>query len=85
MSESDSILLVNALTTMQEKSLFDIIFEDCCELVKHYEEVLVEFVPRSASSVAHEITRAACSSSVLREWYDTAHNFMMCNLLIDGF
>lgn len=45
--ESDSKLLIDAIHAPGGKSLFDTIVDDCSELVKHYDEVLFEFVPRS--------------------------------------
>ena len=65
--------------------MFDIIVEDCRELAKHQEDVLVKFVPRSTNSVAYEVDRAAYSNSGLREWYDTASDFIMRNLLMDEY
>lgn len=81
--ESDSKLLIDAIHGPSGKSLFDTIVDDCSELVKHYDGVLFEFVPRSANSVAHELARVACSSSGLREYYDIAPEFILCNLEMD--
>ncbi|XP_074347622.1 uncharacterized protein LOC141686487 [Apium graveolens] len=79
--ETDSKLLVDAFHAIEGRSMFDTIVEDCRELAKHYEDVLVKFVPRSTNSVAHEVARAAYSNSGLREWYNTAPDFIICNLL----
>ena len=65
--------------------MFHTIVEDCRDLAKNFDDVLVKFVPRSANSVAHEVARAAYSNSGLREWYDTAPDFIMCNLLMDEY
>lgn len=58
MFESDAKLLVDAINT---------IFEDCSKFFKHYDEVLVRYVLRSANSVAHTLARAALLSSGLRK------------------
>lgn len=81
--ESDSKLLIDAILAPGGRSLFDTIVDDCNELSKHYDEVLFEFVPRSANNVAHELARVACSSAGLREWYDIAPEFILCNLEMD--
>lgn len=47
--KSDSKSLLYAFHAPEGKSLFDTIVEDCTKLIKHYEDVLIEFVPRSAS------------------------------------
>ncbi|KAL8120291.1 hypothetical protein AgCh_017451 [Apium graveolens] len=83
--ESDSKLLIDAIQAPKGRSLFVTIVEDCNELAKHYENVLFQFVPRSANSVAHEIARAACSNSGLSEWQDIAPTFLICNLLMDNY
>lgn len=80
--ESDSKLLIDALDGPDGSSLFHTIVENCSELVKHYENVLFEFIPKSANSVVHEIIRAVYSSTRLKEWYDTASDFILCNLLM---
>lgn len=78
--ESDAKTVVDAIQGFSGQSLFHMILEDCRELLTHFEEVLVVFVPRSANSVAHAIAQVTHSMSGLREWYDTAHNFLICNL-----
>lgn len=64
--ESDSKLVIDAFQAPKGRSLFDTIIEDCIEFIKHYDEVLLAFVPRSVNSVVHEIVRATYSSSGLR-------------------
>lgn len=65
--ESDAKLLVDAFYRPKGKSCFDMIIEDCGELLKHYDEVLIVWVPRSVNSVAHSLARAAHSSPGMRE------------------
>lgn len=81
--ESDAKLLVDAFYGPKGKSCFDTIVEDCNELLKHYDDVLIEFVPRSANSMAHTLARAAHSSPGLKEWHDTAPDIIICNLSLD--
>lgn len=51
--ESNAKLLVDALNGSRERSYFDTIVTDCIQLFKHFEEVLVVFVHRSANNVAN--------------------------------
>lgn len=50
--ECDAKLIVDAANGRKFKSMFDTIVEDCCYMLKHFEEVLVTFVHRSANIVA---------------------------------
>lgn len=43
--------------------MFDTIAEDCSELTKHFDEVLVIFVHRSANKIAHLLAQASYSMS----------------------
>ena len=51
--ESDAKLLVDAVQGRRGLSYFDTIAEDCNELLKHFAEVLLVFIHRSANQVAH--------------------------------
>ncbi|XP_017256601.1 uncharacterized protein LOC108226171 [Daucus carota subsp. sativus] len=82
--ESDAKLLVDAIHAGHGNSIFDTIVEDCRELIKHFQEVLVMFVLRSANNVAHSSAQAACSMSGPQEWYHTAPDFILCNLAPEG-
>lgn len=68
----------------RDYSTFDYIVDDCKELVKHFEEVLIVFVPRSANNVAHLLARGAYSVSDLQEWITTAPEFIICNLDLEA-
>lgn len=46
--------------------------------------MLVIFVHRFANSVTHMLVQAAYSMSGLREWYNIAPDFTLCNLELDG-
>ncbi|XP_074374530.1 uncharacterized protein LOC141714933 [Apium graveolens] len=70
--ESDSKLPVDALTGNRGKSYFDTIVNDCVDLLKHFNDVLVVFTYRSANSVAHTLAKAAHSISGPQEWLNTA-------------
>ena len=56
---------------------------DCIELLKHFDDVLVKFVPRSANEVAHKLARATHSMSGVREWVNTAPDFISDALIVD--
>lgn len=78
--ESGAKLLVDAVNGKLGKTYFDTIAADCIELMKHFEEVLVIFVHRSANMIAHMLARATCSTSGLQEWLYTAPEFISCNI-----
>ena len=85
--ETDVKVLVDAINAAKDKqgcSTFDTIVDDCRELTKHFEEVLIMFVPRSANSVAHLLAKGAYSMSDLQEWLVTAPDFIMCNLALEA-
>lgn len=79
--ESDAKSLVDALHLSGGQSYFHTMVEDCKELIKHFQEVLVVFVPRSANIVAHLLATAAYSTSDYREWYATPPDFIACNIV----
>lgn len=59
--ESDAKFLVDAVNGERGHSYFDTNAEDCSELIKHFDEVLLVFVHRSANHVAHLLAKAANS------------------------
>ena len=85
MFESDAKLLVDAVQGRRGLSYFDTIAEDCNELLKHFDEVLLVFIHRSANQVAHLLARAACSMSGLQEWNVSAPDFITCNLMLEEY
>ncbi|XP_074342618.1 uncharacterized protein LOC141680232 [Apium graveolens] len=58
---------------------FHLIVEECRDILKHFEEVLVCFVHRSANMAAHSLAQVAYSTSGHMEWFDTAPSFLNCN------
>ncbi|KAL8110377.1 hypothetical protein AgCh_026191 [Apium graveolens] len=52
-----------------------IVVDDCVDLLKHYDEVLVIFAYRYANNAAHLLARVAYSLSDHQEWYHTAPEF----------
>lgn len=74
--ETDSKLLADACNGGQEKSYFHSIFKDCIEYLKHFDNVLVQFVHRSANEVADLLARASHSLSGIWEWSDVAPDFL---------
>ncbi|KAL8156219.1 hypothetical protein AgCh_001348 [Apium graveolens] len=78
--EMDAKSVVDAIHGGSGISIFHTIVEDCVELPKHFEQVLVVFARRSANRVAHLLAQATYSRSGPMEWYDTAPDFI-CNLI----
>ncbi|XP_074336246.1 pelargonidin 3-O-(6-caffeoylglucoside) 5-O-(6-O-malonylglucoside) 4'''-malonyltransferase-like [Apium graveolens] len=66
--ESDSKMIVDAVNGNRGASMFDTIAEDCSELIKHFDGVLVIFVHRSVNKIAHLVAQAFYSMSGLQEW-----------------
>lgn len=66
------------------KTYFHAIVDDCIDLLKYFDEVLVLFAHRSANIVAHSLARATHSMSGLTEWIDTALDFIICMLDFDN-
>lgn len=81
--ETDCKLLVDALQGLRVRSMFDTIVEDCRELLKSFEEVLVLFVSRSANIIAYLIVQATYSLPGSQEWHNNAPDFVACNLTLE--
>ncbi|KAL8119392.1 hypothetical protein AgCh_016783 [Apium graveolens] len=81
---TDAKALADACKTVQGRTYFHSIVSGCIDLFKHYDEVLVEFVHRSANAVAHSLARAAHSMSGVHEWVVTAPEFISDVLIIDS-
>ncbi|KAL8126011.1 hypothetical protein AgCh_013344 [Apium graveolens] len=82
--ETDAKELVEACRSAQGNTYFHLIVLDCIDLLKHYDEVLVDYVPRSANVVAHELARATYSMSGVHEWVDTPPDCIRDVLIIDS-
>lgn len=78
--ESDCKGVLDAVNTGRGRSYFDTIIDDCRDILKHFDEVLVGFVPRSANTVAHLLAKATYSMSGSQEWFVTAPDFIICNI-----
>lgn len=78
--ECDAKEVVDAVNGEGGLSYFHMIIDDCREILKHFDEVLVAFVPRSANTVAHLLAKATYSMSGSQEWLNTAPDFIMCNI-----
>ncbi|XP_074355726.1 uncharacterized protein LOC141695374 [Apium graveolens] len=78
--ECDAKALVEAVNGEGGQSYFHTIVDDCKDIIKHFDEVLVTFVPRSANMVAHLLAKATYSMSGLQEWVSTAPDFIICNI-----
>ncbi|XP_074324152.1 uncharacterized protein LOC141661069 [Apium graveolens] len=78
--ESDSKVLEEAVNGEGGQSYFHTIVDDCRDILKHFDKVLMMFVPRSANTVAHLLAKATYSMSGLQEWLFTAPEFIICNI-----
>ena len=74
--------MVDAIHGDRGNSIFHTIAEDCVEILKHFEEVLVVFTRRSANKVAHLLAQATYYVPDPMEWYNTAPDFI-CNLIME--
>lgn len=74
--ETDSKVIVDACTGGKGESYFGTIMNNCIELLKHINPVLVRFVYRSANNVAHELAKAAFSMSDVGEWFVNPPDFL---------
>lgn len=82
--EMDAKVVVDAIKKVKGCAYFHTIVLDCVDLLKHFDNVLVQFVHRSANAVAHTLARAAHSLSGCQEWTDVAPNFIYDVLIIDS-
>ncbi|XP_074324399.1 uncharacterized protein LOC141661314 [Apium graveolens] len=82
--ETDAKELVEACRSAQGNTYFHLIVLDCIDLLKHYDEVLVDYVPRSANVVTHELARTTYSMSGVHEWVDTPPDCIRDVLIIDS-
>ncbi|XP_074352075.1 uncharacterized protein LOC141691236 [Apium graveolens] len=83
--ETNSKFSVDAIYGTRGKSYFDTIMDDCVELFKHFEQVLVVFVPRSVNIVAHILAHVAYYESNLKELFINALEFIDCNLILEDY
>ncbi|KAL8089646.1 hypothetical protein AgCh_039217 [Apium graveolens] len=74
--KTDSKLLVDAYSGTTPRSYFHSIVNDCVELVKHFENVIVPFVPRSVNKVVHLLAKVSHFMSGLQECEDVVPNFL---------
>ncbi|XP_074356208.1 uncharacterized protein LOC141695901 [Apium graveolens] len=82
--ETYAKMLAEACKKIEGRAYFHSIVSCCIDLFEHYDEVLVEFVNRSANEVANKLARAIHSMSDIHEWVDTAPNFISDVLIIDS-
>lgn len=76
-------MLADACKGVQERAYFLTVVLDCIELFKHFDDVLVEFVPRYANGVAHKLARTTYSMSSFKEWVTTPPYFIYDVLILD--
>lgn len=80
--ETDAKTVVDAYKSGEGNTYFHSIISGCIDIGKHYDEVLVEFVHKSANGVAHALARASHSVSDVQEWICTP-DFVSDVLLMD--
>ncbi|KAL8125864.1 hypothetical protein AgCh_013243 [Apium graveolens] len=83
--ETDCKSLADACNGGSGRSYFHSIVSDCVELFNHFDDVIVQFVHRSANAVAHLLARVSRSMSDLREWEDVVPNFLSDVISYDLF
>ncbi|XP_074359978.1 uncharacterized protein LOC141700103 [Apium graveolens] len=81
--ESDAKLLVDTFNNDRGNSNFDTIVEECSHIIRHFENVSISFVSRSANMVSHLLAQASCSMTGPMEWYHTAPEFISCNIILE--
>lgn len=82
--ETDAKQLADACRNIQGASYFHTIVSDCVEYCKHFDNVLVQFVGRSANVVAHKLARATYSMSDVKVWVNTPPEFILESLVYDS-
>ncbi|XP_074347318.1 uncharacterized protein LOC141686164 [Apium graveolens] len=82
--ETDVKELAEACINVQGNSYFHLVVLDFIDLFKHFDEVLIDFVPRSANVVAHELARVTYSMSGVHEWVDNPPDCIHDALIIDS-
>ncbi|KAL8102066.1 hypothetical protein AgCh_026811 [Apium graveolens] len=82
--ETDAKLLVNACKGEHGRSYFHTIVKDCVNYFKHFDQVLVDFVSRSANDVVHVLARATHSMSGSHEWVNTPLAFISDVIILDS-
>lgn len=78
--ELDAKGLVDAINGEGGRSYFHTLVDDCRDILKHFEKVLIMFVSRSANTVAHLLAKVTYSMTDCREWLDTAPDFIICTI-----
>ncbi|XP_074354386.1 uncharacterized protein LOC141693256 [Apium graveolens] len=82
--ETDAKTVVEAIKAIKGCSYFHTIVSDCVELLKHFDNVQVDFIHRSANGVAHTLARASRSMSGSQEWIGVAPEFISDVVIIDS-
>lgn len=65
--ETDSRVLVQACNGKPGEAIFGTLVDDCIQLLKHINLVLVKFIYRSVNNVTHTLDKIAYSMSEARE------------------
>ncbi|KAL8113024.1 hypothetical protein AgCh_020371 [Apium graveolens] len=82
--ESDAKMVVDAVHSVAGNSPFYFIVRDCVNLFRHFDEVQVCHIRRSANGVAHVLAQAARSmSDLVQEWHVVLPEFISHVIVAD--
>ncbi|KAL8158304.1 hypothetical protein AgCh_002850 [Apium graveolens] len=83
--ETDAKLVVDAIHGSHGRDPFHMIVKDCISLFKHFDDVLVAHVSRSANDLAHLLAKANRSmSDLVQEWVINPPHFISDVIAMDS-
>lgn len=82
--EIDSMLLVKACKREHGRSFFHSPVRDCIDYFKHFDQVQVEFVRKSANGITHLLAKTTYSTSGIQEWVNDAPEFILDAMVLDS-
>lgn len=83
--ETDAKVVVDAIHGSHGRDPFHMIVKDCISLFKHFDDVLVVHVSRSANEVAHLLAKANRSmSDLVQEWVINPPHFISDVIVMDS-
>lgn len=83
--ETDSLLVVQGLNSMEKVSYFDLLLLDIKDACSHFVDVSISFVKRSANRIAHLLAWESLSLSDSSEWFSSPPPFICNALLLDRY
>lgn len=82
--ETDSMLLVKACKREHGRSFFHTPVRDCIDYFKHFDQVQVKFVRKSANGIAHLLAKATYSTLDIQEWVNDDPEFILDAMVLDS-